>query len=187
MSAAEEKAVYDQHENSLDDPGYRRFLSRIAEPVLARVSRTGHVTGIDIGSGPAPLLAHMLAEGGIDMQVYDPYFAADNRVLAERYDVVTASEVAEHFRAPGEAFAQLFALLQPHGLLAVMTKRVQDLAAFARWHYILDPTHIAFYSEETFRWLAARYGAELEIVGADVVVFRAGADENAAMPEHLRP
>lgn len=182
LSFEQEAAQYAHHQNALEDAGYRRFLARIAEAVLARAPGT---TGIDVGCGPAPLLARMLGEHGIAMQVYDPFFAPDTAVLAARYHVVTASEVVEHFRAPAAGFAQLFALARPGGLVAVMTKRVRDQAAFARWHYILDPTHVAFYSEATFAWLAARYGAHLEVAGADVVVFRVAADENAVMPEFL--
>lgn len=174
-----EKAQYDLHENALDDPGYRRFLGRIADAVLARAAPGS--TGIDIGCGPAPLLAHMLGEGGLLMRVYDPYFAPDRTPLAARYDVVTASEVVEHFRDPAAGFAGLFARVAPGGLLAVMTKRVRDREAFARWHYILDPTHVAFYAEDTFRWLAGAHGVQLEVVGDDVVVFTRATDDNAAM------
>ena len=172
-----EKAQYDLHENALDDPGYRRFLGRLASPVLARL-RPG-AQGLDVGCGPAPLLARMLGEGGVTMRVYDPYYRPDETVWAQRYDLVTASEVVEHFRTPAADFARLFAAVRPGGLLAIMTKRPRDLAAFARWHYILDPTHVAFYGEATFGWLARRHGAALEIAGDDVVVFTTGAGENA--------
>lgn len=179
LSAAAEKAQYDLHENALDDPGYRRFLSRIAAPVLARARPGSH--GIDVGCGPAPLLARMLEEGGLHMRVYDPCYAPDPAPLATRYAVVTASEVVEHFRRPAEDFARLVALMQPGALLAVMTKRVRDPAAFARWHYILDPTHVAFYHAHTFQWLAARHGLAPDIAGDDVVVFTRPADDNATM------
>lgn len=180
LPADAEKAQYDHHENALDDPGYRRFLARLAGPVLARVPAGAR--GLDVGCGPAPLLARMLGEGGIAMRVYDPFYAPDDSVWAQRYDLVTASEVVEHFRAPGREFARLFAAVRPGGLLAVMTKRVRDARAFAGWHYILDPTHIAFYAEDTFAWLAGRHGAQLEIVGPDVVTFRTAPDENVSPP-----
>lgn len=180
LSAAAEKAQYDHHENALDDPGYRRFLSRLAQPVLARVP--AGTEGLDVGCGPAPLLARLLVEGGLRMQVYDPFYAADATVWTRRWDLLTASEVVEHFRAPGQEFDRLFAALNPGGLLAVMTKRVRDADAFARWHYILDPTHVAFYAEDTFAWLAARHGATLEVIGDDVVAFRAGGPQNVPSP-----
>lgn len=185
LSPEAEQAQYDHHENTLDDPGYRRFLTRLAGPVLARVPAGAQ--GLDVGCGPAPLLARMLEEGGIGMRVYDPFYAPDDSVWAQRYDLVTASEVVEHFRAPGREFDRLFSAVKPGGLLAVMTKRVRDAAAFARWHYILDPTHIAFYDEGCFAWIAARHGAQLEIAGDDVVAFRTAAAQNAPSPLHGSP
>ena len=177
LALAAEKAQYDHHRNALDDPGYRRFLGRLAAPVLARVPPGS--SGLDVGCGPAPLLARMLEEGGIAMRTWDPYYAPDDSAWARQYDLVTASEVVEHYRAPGDEFTRLFAAVRPGGVLAIMTKRVRDAAAFARWHYILDPTHIAFYSEATFAWLAARHGAQLEVTGDDVVVFTTATGENA--------
>ena len=51
-----------------------------------------------------------------------------------------------------------------------MTKLVRDRTAFARWHYKNDPSHVCFFSEGTWRWWALRHGAELEIIGADVIL-----------------
>ena len=56
-----------------------------------------------------------------------------------------------------------------------MTKQVIDAQAFARWHYIRDPTHVCFFSRETFTWWAARKQAELEFCGADVILLRKSA------------
>jgi hypothetical protein len=47
-----EKAIYDQHENHPADPGYRAFLSRLADPLLARLSPG--MEGLDYGCGPVP-------------------------------------------------------------------------------------------------------------------------------------
>jgi hypothetical protein len=195
LAPAAEAAVYACHDNRLDDPRYRQFLQRIATPVLASLpvlrARSGLANdavldGIDVGCGPAPLLAQMLSEQGVRMRVWDPLYAADTSVLAQRYHIVTASEVVEHFREPAAGFAQLFALLRPGGLLAVMTKRTRDHDAFTRWHYIQDPTHIAFYGEQSFAWIAARHGADLVVAGDDVVAFHLPAGENAVMPEPVR-
>ena len=54
-----------------------------------------------------------------------------------------------------------------------MTKRVRDHASFIDWHYKHDPTHINFYSEATFEWIAQAYQWQLEIIDNDVVFFRA--------------
>jgi hypothetical protein len=37
LSAVEEKAYYDLHENQPNDPGYRKFLSRLFDPLNARL------------------------------------------------------------------------------------------------------------------------------------------------------
>jgi len=45
-----EKAVYDGHDNRVDDPRYRAFLMRAFGEVLARVSPPA--SGLDFGCGP---------------------------------------------------------------------------------------------------------------------------------------
>ena len=76
----------------------------------------------------------------------------------------------EHLRWPGAELDRLHALLKPGGLLGIMTKRVIDRKRFARWHYIQDPTHVCFFSKATFVWLAAHWGARLDIVDRDVII-----------------
>ena len=57
-----ERREYDLHRNEVNDPGYRRFLSRLSEPLLQRL--TPGASGLDFGCGPGPALAHMLEEAG---------------------------------------------------------------------------------------------------------------------------
>ncbi|MGB2360319.1 MAG: methyltransferase, partial [Porticoccaceae bacterium] len=64
MSSAAEKAIYDQHQNSPDDLQYRRFLSRLTEPLLERLGPCSR--GLDFGCGPGPTLSVMMAEQGHD-------------------------------------------------------------------------------------------------------------------------
>ncbi|MEQ5801500.1 class I SAM-dependent methyltransferase [Halomonas sp. H10-9-1] len=163
-----ERAVYDQHENSPDDPGYRRFLSRLFEPLKARLEHGAR--GLDFGAGPGPTLSVMFEEAGHRMAIYDPFYAPGASVLEQSYDFITATEVVEHLFAPGKELARLASLLRPGGWLGLMTKRVTDHAAFTRWHYILDPTHVSFFGEATFRWLADELGMSIEFPAADVVL-----------------
>lgn len=172
LTAAEEKAEYDLHENSADDLGYRRFLSRAAKPVLNRVG--ANAIGLDFGSGPEPVLQSMLQEAGLKVSVYDIFYAPDESVFNTTYDFITATEVVEHLHEPVKVLEQLWQCLAAHGVLVVMTKRVIDVNAFSRWHYKNDPTHVCFFSDATFSWLAAKWQAELEYVDKDVVVFRKG-------------
>jgi hypothetical protein len=44
--------------------------------------------------------------------------------------------------------------------------------AFTRWHYILDPTHVCFFSEASFAWLADHLGMRVEFPAADVALLQ---------------
>ncbi len=168
LSPEREKAEYDLHENSTDDPGYRRFLSRLADPLL-RYLEAG-ARGLDFGCGPGPALAAMLEERGCRLSLYDIFYYPDQTVLQGRYDFITATEVVEHLHKPGDELARLWRLLRPGGVLGIMTKRVSDRDAFLRWHYRNDPTHVCFFSAETFAWWATRHGATLQLPAADTAL-----------------
>ena len=169
LSAAAEKAIYDQHENDANDLGYRKFLSRALDPVLARIDN--NAKGLDFGCGPGPTISVMAAEQGIAMSNYDLYYFNQPELLAKQYDFVTMTEVIEHVADAKALLAKLDSLLKPGALLLIMTKRVTDVVAFSRWHYKNDLTHINFYATETFEWIAEHYGWELEVLGNDVVLF----------------
>jgi len=170
LSIQAERAYYDLHENSLADSGYRRFLSRCAAPLLEQLAP--HSEGLDFGCGPAPLLASMLAEAGHQVSLYDVFYAPDADAMQRDYDFIVATEVVEHLAAPGEELQRLWARLRPGGLLALMTKLVISPERFASWHYIRDPTHICFFSAQTFRWLAESLQAELQFADGDVILLR---------------
>lgn len=168
--AQTEQAVYQQHENRIDDPGYRRFLSRLAEPLRARLAPGAQ--GLDYGCGPGPALATMLTEAGHDMALYDPYFHCDPEPLRKTYDFITCTEVVEHFHHPAHEFDRLGAMLRPGGWLAIMTCFQTEDARFARWHYRLDPTHVVFYRAETFARIAEMRGWSCTIPSKDVVLLQ---------------
>ena len=168
LSPAGEKAEYDKHQNTLDDPGYRRFLARLAEPLTERLSANSK--GLDFGCGPGPALAAMLQERGHPISLYDSYYYADKAALQGPYDFITATEVLEHLANPGQELKLLWQALAGGGILAIMTKLVFDRQRFAAWHYIRDPTHICFYSRDTFNWLAKRLDATVTFIGNDLIL-----------------
>lgn len=169
LGPAEERAVYDLHQNDASQEGYRRFLSRLLVPLVEKLG-PGRFQGLDFGCGPGPVLAEMLSEQGQDMKMYDPFYYPDCRVLSEEYDFICATEVVEHLRHPRREFDTLFISLKPGGWLGVMTKLVRSEAAFASWHYIRDPSHICFFSKAVFRYLAVKYNFYLEFAGDDVIM-----------------
>jgi hypothetical protein len=169
LSHDEERAVYELHQNSETDPGYRGFLSKLTERLLERLEPG--CEGIDYGCGPGPALASMLREAGHEVTLYDPFFAADPSALQRTYDFIVCTETAEHFQHPGEEFERLNMLLRPGGLIGLMTCFQTDDAAFERWHYRRDPTHVVFYRERTMRVLAQRHGWTCDIPVKDVAFF----------------
>jgi SAM-dependent methyltransferase len=166
-----ERHHYLRHENDVDDPGYRRFASRLVEPLAARLSSGAH--GLDYGCGTGPVAAAMLGERGLAVELFDPFFAPNEAVLERTYDFVFCSEVIEHFHGPAEEFDRLAGLLDKDGLLAVMTCFQTDDERFATWHYRRDSTHVAFYREETLRCVAGQRGWTCEFPARNVAIFRA--------------
>ncbi|MEE1675955.1 class I SAM-dependent methyltransferase [Agarivorans aestuarii] len=175
LSAEAEKAQYDLHNNDPQDQGYLDFLTRLSEPVIGKLAEP--VIGLDFGCGPGPALCNLLAQAGHQLLNYDPIYHPDKQLLNETYRLVTSSEVVEHFNHPAQAWQQLIALVAEQGLLAVMTKRHWGTEVFPQWHYKNDPTHVAFYSDKTFAWLANHYQMRLEIVGPDVALFHRGKQD----------
>ncbi len=152
----EERAEYDRHQNSVDDPGYRRFLQPAAEAVGQRV-RVG-ATVLDYGCGPGPALGMMLRERGYRVRLYDPLYRPDPSFLDQRFEAITCTETAEHFHDPAAEFERLHDLLKPSGWLVVMTRFQTNDNRFADWHYRRDPTHVVFYRPQTFTVLGQRFG-----------------------------
>ncbi|TVQ32578.1 MAG: class I SAM-dependent methyltransferase [Phycisphaeraceae bacterium] len=163
-----ERGQYELHENDPDDAGYRRFLDRLASPLLERLG--AGCEGLDYGCGPGPALARMLEEAGHSVRLYDPFFQPDAGALERTYDFITCTETAEHFHTPRAEFERLAAMLRPGGALAVMTCFQTDDERFADWHYRRDPTHVVFYKEETFRRIGAMLGMRCEIPAKDVAI-----------------
>ena len=166
----EERAHYLLHRNDPADPAYRRFLARLAVPLLARLAPGSE--GLDYGCGPGPALAAMLREAGHRVALYDPFFHPDPAALGRAYRFIVCTEVVEHFHAPAQEFDRLDRLLAPGGWLAIMTCFQTEDARFAAWHYRRDPTHVVFYREHTLRTIAAQRGWACEIPARDVALLR---------------
>ncbi|WP_261887344.1 class I SAM-dependent methyltransferase [Vibrio aerogenes] len=172
LEADEEKAIYDLHENHPSDPGYRRFLSRLCLPLKQRLPPES--SGLDYGCGPGPTLSVMLEEAGHQTTLYDFFYHHNISALSSTYDFITATEVIEYLYHPGEVWLQWLNMLKPGGYIGLMTKLVESQDAFSTWHYKNDLTHVSFFSQKTFRYLAERDKLELEFIGRDVILLRKG-------------
>lgn len=176
LPPSEEKARYDLHENDPHDPGYRKFLGQLTDPLLARLGPTPQ-NGLDFGSGPGPTLSVILQEHGHTMDLYDPYFTPQRQVLETKYDFVTCTEAIEHFYKPKVEWQILVDLVKPSGWLGIMTKMIDEVNQFPHMHYIKDRTHVSFFSRETFRFLARKEDLAVEFIGDNVVLLQKGFNE----------
>lgn len=170
VSPEEEKGLYDMHENDPRDMAYRQFLSRLFDPMQERLP--DHARGLDFGSGPGPTLSRMFEEQGHRVRLYDPFYAPDTSAFRGEYDFITATEVAEHLHRPAFELERLWSLLRPAGWLGIMTRRLGPEQHFPDWHYKNDPTHVIFFSDLTFEWLANQWETTATFQGADVVLLQ---------------
>ena len=168
ITAEQEKAYYDLHQNHPDDQGYRKFLSRLLIPLKEKLQPGA--CGLDFGSGPGPTLSLMFEEIGYPMKIFDHFYANDGYVLQQKYDFITITETVEHLHNPKTELERLWSIIKPGGFMGIMTKLVIDREAFANWHYKNDPTHVCFFSQQTFTWLADMWHAKLQFIANDVIL-----------------
>lgn len=176
--AATEYARYLHHQNDPADQGYRSFLARLLVPLLKRLPAAA--SGLDYGCGPGPALAAMLKEAGHTVQLYDPFFYPNFAPLQQQYDFITCTEVVEHFHHPAGELKRLHALLRPGGWLGIMTCFQTSDDQFANWHYRRDDTHVVFYKETTFYYLARQLEMTCEIPCPNVVLMRKPSERFAS-------
>jgi SAM-dependent methyltransferase len=170
-TAGEEKARYDFHSHNLADSGYRNFLNRLFQPLEKVLPPGAH--GLDFGCGRTPTLSVLFEEAGFPCANYDLYYANDPAVLETQYDFVTCSETLEHFRRPRAELEKLLGLLKPGGRLGIMTQLRDEAPPFEQWFYKDDPTHLCFFSTQSFQTLEKRYGLHAEFHPQGVVIFQA--------------
>jgi SAM-dependent methyltransferase len=171
ISSSEESIRYSHHQNHAEDEGYKNFLNRLLLPLKSFLPED--FTALDFGCGPGPALAAMLQELGGEVHLYDPQFYHQDSVLNHCYDVVTCTEVVEHFREPSKSWEQLVGAVKPNGILAIMTQFLTQSTDYQKWWYKNDPTHIVFYGRETLEFIARKFN--LEILFDDkhsVVIFK---------------
>ncbi|WP_419172974.1 class I SAM-dependent methyltransferase [Halobacteriovorax sp.] len=172
LEAKIEKSRYDNHNNDSVDQGYVDFLNRLILPLNERLHRPSK--GLDFGCGPGPTLSLEMAKLGHDVKDYDIYYADDKSLLVEEgYDFVTSTEVWEHFYSPYEDIRRCWSLVKPGGLLGVMTYFLpEDKDKFNNWWYLRDETHVGFFNEDVFTFIAKELGASIEIINRQVVILK---------------
>ncbi|WVM93761.1 class I SAM-dependent methyltransferase [Halopseudomonas pachastrellae] len=151
MTAKQEKAEYDRPRKP---PRMIRATGAFSRAWRAAAAAPAAGQLLRLWLCPGPALALMLREQGHQVSLHDLYYHPNPAALEQQWDFITATEVVEHLAAPRAVLEQLWRCLKPGGWLGLMTKRVTNPEAFSTWHYKSDPTHISFFSEHSFHWLA---------------------------------
>lgn len=168
IPADQEKKRYEAHENDDTDPGYRQYLTKIAQAISNKL-KPG-MKGLDFGSGRTKLLADLLAGFAVDS--YDVFFYPDESLKQKTFDFIILSEVIEHLRDPDAEMVLMKKMIRPGGMLFVKTKLLPE-KNFSNWFYKRDITHVQFFSEASFEILSKKYGfSTAEKIGEDLFLFR---------------
>ncbi len=166
VDPAEEKSRYEGHDNNHQNEGYvnmfKEFINEVIEPHL---KLTKQMSVLEFGCGPGPVLADLLEEKDLEVDCYDPYFFPEKIFVDQKYDLITSTEVFEHFSDPVKEMELLTTHLKDGGYLAVMTSFHSGPDEFEDWWYKWDPTHITFYNQKTFQKLA--FDFDLKIIYTD--------------------
>ena len=154
-----QKERYDLHENDEDHVGYRAYFQRFLDFTLPLAGAPENA--LDFGCGRSILLAKMLRENGIACDAYDPLYHPDTMDDSKKYELIVSTEVFEHLQQPGEVFERLLERLEEGGYLAIQTQfHPNELGRFKTWYYHQDPTHVVFFTTQTFKVLCEIHGCE---------------------------
>jgi len=161
INESDELKVYLKHQNSLENIGYVNYLTNFLEQGVLPFIQKGKA--LEFGSGPTPVLAHLLrTQYHFDVDIYDYYFSPQKVYEGKTYDLITSTEVIEHIQQPQGVFKLFHELLNQGGILSLMTLFYpKDKDVFMDWFYIRDPSHVTFYTPKTMAFIAFQFGFEL--------------------------
>lgn len=174
LPPGKEKIEYLTHNNTLENKGYvnmfREFIKKTITPYL---DIKNNKRALDFGSGPGPdwVLAHLLIEEGVKVEIYDAYFAPEKVYIDKTYDLITCTEVLEHLKEPLETLKLLKKHLKSNDILALMTlfhpikgENLEGEEQFQQWWYRRDVTHASFFRPKTFQYIANLLGMSLLMI-----------------------
>ncbi len=156
LSLKEEKDRYDTHNNDTEDEGYINMFKNMINLHVRPLKDVKNI--LDFGSGPYPMLKKILEKDNYNVTIYDPFYNPDLTYKEKEYDLITSTEVIEHFVDPLTEIESMLSVLKPKGYLCFMTNyRLMNKEKFLTWWYRRDQTHVAFYNQKTFEYLIEKY------------------------------
>jgi hypothetical protein len=169
IDSNKELARYLEHNNEVEDVGYQNYFIQSIEQNIKPFINFKDYHILDFGSGPNPVLQHVFNnQYGVEISIFDKYFANDSKVLENTYDLITCIEVIEHIFDVRQIFNLFDRLLNKQGYLFIMTnfttvdfKTNYETDTFSKWFYIRDITHMVFFSLKTFEFFASLYNYKI--------------------------
>ena len=154
------------------DEAYSQAISQLDTGAMQRSHDTSRLTAmlarvvgldgtcLDYGGGHG-VFVRMMRDLGFDFRWFDRY--AENLfalgfegAIGDRYSLVTAFEVLEHF---ADVRDDLDALFSPGHDLVLVATLLHDGHEDGWWYYLPESgQHVAFYSRRTLEWIAQHYG-----------------------------
>ncbi|MCK5761421.1 MAG: class I SAM-dependent methyltransferase [Candidatus Izimaplasma sp.] len=168
----EELNQYSLHNNSFESEGYVNIFVKLINEYITPLNIMGNV--LEYGSGPGPVLKELLIRDGYNVYDYDPFFNNNKEYLNYKYELITSTEVVEHFFNPLVEFARLSSLLKHAGYLVITTKlRTMEIDSFLDWWYRRDTTHVSFYTMKSLSIIAKLYNLKIvKTNDIDTIVFQ---------------
>lgn len=168
----EELNQYSLHNNSFESVGYVNIFVNLIKDYILPLKIKGKA--LEYGSGPGPVLKELLQREGYAVYDYDPFFNNNKEYLNYKYELITSTEVVEHFFNPLVEFARLSSLLKHAGYLVITTKlRTMEIDSFLDWWYRRDTTHVSFYTMKSLSIIAKLYNLKIvKTNDIDTIVFQ---------------
>lgn len=150
---------YENHNNSFESKGYVLMFENLIDDFIRPLNVSGKV--LDYGSGPGPVLKELLLQAGFETYDYDPFFNPNKQYLDHKYNLITVTEVVEHFFTPLNEFRHIKSLLNEDGYLVIMTKlNPPSVNEFLKSSYRRERTHVSFYALKTIQYIAEIFNLE---------------------------
>jgi len=156
LNSKEELAIYDLHNNSLENRGYVEMLESYIEVAIQPYNDVSTI--LEFGSGPTPVLGELLKQKKYNVDIYDKYYAPTKVFEGKEYDLISSTEVIEHIEDINGVMSFFSKHLKSGGYLSLMTQFHKDSQdEFLKWWYPCDRTHISFFNPQTFHVLAEKF------------------------------
>ena len=166
----DETQRYREHNNDLNDSRYLEYLLKTFNKISTYLS--GDEKVIDYGCGPTKGLEKALEKTGYDVTSFDPIFFPKNLDKKVQADVIFCSEAIEHSYEPIKVFDHWEALISGKGWVTLRTAFHPGLDHLKGWWYLNDPTHVGFFSEATWKWIAEKYSWKIDHMHSPYVSFQ---------------